>query len=89
MKPISNLLFFICSLGLIQGCNTLYNSHVINMEVIVPGKIAFSPEYQKVAVRYHNCMDYIKILAQRKLDIKNINRLMNREISESNENKNE
>lgn len=55
MKPISNLLFFICSLGLIQGCNSLYNSHVINMEVIVPGKIAFSPEYQKVAVRYHNC----------------------------------
>jgi len=54
MKQKYNLLFLLLILILTQGCNTLYSTRTINIEVVVPGKISISPEFQKVAVRYNN-----------------------------------
>ncbi len=53
LKPKFDLLLILSVL--FQGCNTLYSSRTTNIEVVVPGKIAISPEYKKVAVRYNNC----------------------------------
>jgi hypothetical protein len=41
-------------LVLLQGCNTLYNSKTINIEVLIPGTAKINPEYRKVAVKYNN-----------------------------------
>ncbi|NQU51630.1 MAG: hypothetical protein HQ522_03730 [Bacteroidetes bacterium] len=55
MKQALNLLFFILIFVAIQGCNTLYNSRTIKLEVAVPGKISLPTNYKKIAVRYNNC----------------------------------
>lgn len=55
MKSFFNLLLYFVFFLLIQGCNTLYNSRMVNIEVYKPGKFVFPANYQKVAVRYNNC----------------------------------
>ena len=37
-----------------QGCNTLYNTKSINIEVLEPGKVKFPEGYSKIAMRYNN-----------------------------------
>ncbi len=54
MKRPFNLYFFILLLILFEGCNTLYNSKTINIEVYKPGKIILPPDFKNVAVRYNN-----------------------------------
>ncbi len=41
-------------LVLFQGCNTIYNSHTINLEIIEPGKTLIAPNNKKIAVKYNN-----------------------------------
>uniref|UniRef100_UPI003216C2A7 DUF6340 family protein n=1 Tax=uncultured Draconibacterium sp. TaxID=1573823 RepID=UPI003216C2A7 len=55
MKPISLLSILIIILLLNQGCNTLYNTKVIDIEIVEPGKISIPGDYKTVAVRYNNC----------------------------------
>ncbi len=38
-----------------QGCNTLCNIKVIDIEILEPGKIILPANYKKVAIRYNNC----------------------------------
>jgi hypothetical protein len=54
MKPFFNLLLIVALLLLIEGCNTLYNSQMIPIEVFKPGKFVFPADYTNVAVRYNN-----------------------------------
>lgn len=54
MKPFFNLLLFITLLVLFEGCNTLYNSRTVKIEVYKPGSFVFPASYNKVAVRYNN-----------------------------------
>jgi hypothetical protein len=54
MIRFSNLwVLFIC-LVLLQSCNTLYNTKIIKIEVIVPGRAKIQKDYKKVAIRYNN-----------------------------------
>ena len=46
--------FCLIMLALLQGCNTLYNSKTINIEVLIPGSAKINSEYRKVAVKYNN-----------------------------------
>lgn len=46
--------FWLIMLALLQGCNTLYNSKTINIEVLIPGTAKINSEYRKVAVKYNN-----------------------------------
>lgn len=39
---------------LAQGCNTLYNTKMIDIEIVEPGKVKFPSEYRNIAVRYNN-----------------------------------
>lgn len=55
MKLFSTLLFIIFSLIILQGCNTLYNTHAINIEIIEPAEIQLHPNIKKIAVKYNNC----------------------------------
>lgn len=55
MKPVSSILLSIFILILFQGCNTLYNTHTISIEIIEPGKVVLSPDYKIIAVKYNNC----------------------------------
>src|SRR5680860_1094632 len=51
MKPVINLLFYVF---LFQGCNTLYNSRLVNLEIVEPGNVMFPANYKNVAVKYNN-----------------------------------
>jgi len=55
MKPVANLSMLLFLLTLFQGCNTLYNTSTINIEIIEPGKIHLSPNYKTIAIKYNNC----------------------------------
>lgn len=55
MKPSHLALFFILVLFISQGCNTLYNTQVVNLEILEPSKVKLPYNYSKVAVRYNNC----------------------------------
>ncbi len=48
------MVYWLIMLFLLQGCNTLYNSKTINIEVLVPGAARIKPEYRKVALKYNN-----------------------------------
>ncbi len=52
-KPLRlfNLFFIIVALS---GCNTLYHSRTINIEILQPGRFKYSGDYKKVAVHYNN-----------------------------------
>ena len=54
MRPIYILLLNIFILMVLQSCNTLYNTGVINIEVVEPGKVIIPTEYKNVAVKYNN-----------------------------------
>ena len=47
------LLFFVLT-GIFQGCNTLYNTKVIEIQVLVPGTARIPKDYTKLAVKYNN-----------------------------------
>ncbi len=38
----------------LTACNTLYNSRLINLEIVEPAKVIFPPEYKTLAIRYNN-----------------------------------
>ena len=48
------LLPVIFILGFLQSCNTLYNTTLIDLEIIEPAKVIFPPNVKKIAVRYNN-----------------------------------
>lgn len=50
----ANSLIIIFLLFFSAGCNTLYNSRSINLEVVEPGKVVFPEWVNSVAVRYNN-----------------------------------
>jgi len=54
MKPFYLLLSSILTLFTLQGCNTLYSTSVIDIEIVEPGKVKIPSEYRTVAVRYNN-----------------------------------
>lgn len=48
------MVVWLIMLVLLQGCNTLYNSKTINIEVLIPGAARINPEYRKAAVKFNN-----------------------------------
>lgn len=48
------VLFFVF-LAALQSCNTLYNTKVISIQVLVPGKAKIPEDYTKLAIKYNNC----------------------------------
>ena len=65
MKSYFNLLILISTFLLVQGCNTLYNSKRIQIEIVKPGKFIFPASYKNVAVRYNNSnVSYNPVFAQ-------------------------
>lgn len=48
------MVYWLIMLVLLQGCNTLYNSKTINIEVLIPGAAKINPGYRKVALKYNN-----------------------------------
>lgn len=55
MKLFRLLLFFCFILVINQGCNTLYHTNIIDIEVVEPGKVKIPAKYKNVAIRYNNC----------------------------------
>lgn len=56
-----------------QSCNTLYNSHIFEIEIMEPGKIVFPAHYKTLAVRNNNANEgYNRILARYFLNKKSI-----------------
>jgi len=39
----------------LSGCNTLYNSHLIDIEIVEPGKFLLPKKYSTAAIKYNNC----------------------------------
>jgi len=54
MKPSINLTILFVLFILLQGCNTLYYTKTVNIEILEPGSIYLSPEHKKISVRYNN-----------------------------------
>ncbi|MGE0021113.1 MAG: DUF6340 family protein [Draconibacterium sp.] len=52
-RKFLQILFFMF-LAALQSCNTLYNSKVISIQVLVPGKAKTPKDYTKLAVKYNN-----------------------------------
>ncbi|QGY46682.1 hypothetical protein GM418_24385 [Maribellus comscasis] len=57
MRPNLYFLLLILTLGALQGCNTLYNYSMIDIEVVEPGKLILPEKYSTAAIRYNNIMD--------------------------------
>ncbi|MDB4582882.1 DUF6340 family protein [Draconibacterium sp.] len=57
MKPSINLPILLFLLVLFQGCNTLYNSKVVNIEILEPGDVYFPPNKKKIAIKYNNLIE--------------------------------
>jgi len=55
MRPSFNVTILFFLLVIFQGCNTLYYSRVVNIEILEPGKIYFPPNKNKIAIKYNNC----------------------------------
>jgi len=55
MKPFYLLLILFVVLLVTQGCNTLYNTKVIDIEIVEPGKVKMPENIKTVAIRYNNC----------------------------------
>ncbi len=55
MKVFNLLLFCGILLLFSCACNTLYNTKLIDIEIVEPGKVKFPKNYRSVAVRYNNC----------------------------------
>jgi len=54
MLRISNLWFPLICMVFLQSCTTMYNTKIIKIEVIVPGRAKIPSDYKKVAIRYNN-----------------------------------
>jgi hypothetical protein len=39
---------------LFQACNTLYNSKIVQLEILEPGNLQLPPDYKNVAIKYNN-----------------------------------
>lgn len=39
----------------LQGCNTLYNTKTIDIEILTPGKAKIPGNYKNLAIQYNNC----------------------------------
>ncbi len=64
MKPVSNILLLVILLVIFQGCNTLYNSRTIDIEIVEPGKTLIAPENKIIAIKYNNCnVEYNPVFA--------------------------
>lgn len=64
MKPASNILLLFILLVIFQGCNTLYNSRTIDIEIVEPGKTLVAPENKIIAIKYNNCnVEYNPVFA--------------------------
>lgn len=50
---------------LLQGCNTLYNTRTVEIEIKKPAKFVFSPGNKRIAIRYNNSnVSYNPLLAK-------------------------
>jgi len=54
MRTFFLLLISFFILFYLQSCNTLYNTKVIDIEIVEPGKVRIPSEFRTVAVRYNN-----------------------------------
>lgn len=56
MKPKTSALIlpFLLFLIIFQSCNTLYNSRMIDIDILEPAKVKLPDDYQKVALRFNN-----------------------------------
>lgn len=54
MKTVKTYLLPFLILISALGCNTLYNTKTINIEVLEPGKVKFPDDYSRIALRYNN-----------------------------------
>ncbi|HSO86283.1 MAG TPA: DUF6340 family protein [Draconibacterium sp.] len=54
MSRFSNLWVLLICLVFLHSCNTLYNTKILKIEVIVPGRAKIPSDYNKVALRYNN-----------------------------------
>lgn len=55
MLRLVNVLYLLMCLAILQSCNTLYNTQITKLEILVPGKVKMPPDYKKAAIRYNNC----------------------------------
>lgn len=55
MKPYRLLLLLFLFLVILQGCNTMYQIKVIDIEIVEPGAVKIPAGYKNIAVRYNNC----------------------------------
>lgn len=55
MKLFRLPLYFFFILVITLGCNTLYHTNIVDIEVVEPGKIKIPTKYKNVAIRYNNC----------------------------------
>lgn len=55
MKPAFLLLLLFWLMVFSQGCNTMYQTKVIDIEIVEPGKVLIPADYKKIAIRYNNC----------------------------------
>ena len=54
MLHFQNRLYFFFLLAFLQSCTTMYNTKIIKIEVIVPGKAKIPSDYTKAVIRYNN-----------------------------------
>jgi len=54
MKAPLSLLVVLTILLIAQGCNTLYQVKLVDLEVVEPGKIKIPEKFSNIAVRYNN-----------------------------------
>ncbi len=54
MKTIANIVNILSIFIILQGCNTLYNTTVVNIEILEPAQVYMAPNYKNAAIRYNN-----------------------------------
>jgi hypothetical protein len=55
MKQTPSFVTFVLLIIALSACNTLYNTHTVSIEIVVPGKINLPTDYKTIAIRYNNC----------------------------------
>lgn len=48
------LLLAVVAIALLQSCNTLYSTRLIDMEIVEPAKVIFPADLNQIAARYNN-----------------------------------
>lgn len=54
MKSFFNLTIYLLLFIALQGCNTLFNTRTIDIEIIEPGRVRIPEKYKIVAVKFNN-----------------------------------